>query len=765
MKSSVITKISILIIIVALLFIVWLFSPEAAPSKKIRNVLLISMDTTRADVLGCYGFRYNSTPNIDALVAEGILFERTYAPTPLTLPSHSTMLTGTIPPYHGVHDNYDYKLKDSNVTLAEILKDNGFATGAIVGTVILDSKYGLDQGFDSYDDNFQDSRSPLNILERQGEETRRLASEWIEEHQKENMFLFLHFYDPHRSYDAPEPYKNMFLPNPPPSEDSLDRLQGTYVGEVAYTDNCIKGVIDKLKQLGLYDSTLIIITADHGEMFYQHEEETHGYYIYQGSMKIPLVFKVPGVSTPRRVKKTVGLVDIVPTVCSLLDIKKPYTFQGVDVSSYLFQDGHEDIKREIYIESLSPTRYKCNSLLGIVNDRYKYIQTTRPELYDIVKDSAETINLVEKNPKIAHLLKGRLQLILDDLIQSGGADSKMEPDAERLKQLEGLGYVGGTVIEDFTFDTSKKDPKDLIEYHVYATKIGELLRRDEFDQARQFCEKMILIQPDIYIAYFELARIAKELEDYPEAIKQLTKAIEVGPDESEPHNLIASIYVKQDNREQAIINLHKSLKIKPEQYVAHGILAQLYSKQKNYEKAIFHSQESLRIEPDHLVVLNQLAVLYGRQNKTDKAIECLGKSLQIEPKQPNVMSRLGTILYGQSKVAEAMVLWSDSLQIDPNQVSAANSLAWIKATSKDERFYDPDEALIFARRACELSQYKDAGMLDTLAATMAANGQFDKAVETAGKAIELAKSTGENERVRNFQKHLDLYKTRQGLRE
>ncbi len=766
MKSSVIAKITILIIIVALLYIGWLyFGPEAAPSKKIRNVLLISMDATRADVFGCYGFKHNTTPNIDALAAEGVLFERTYAPLSLTLPSHITMLTGTIPPYHGVHDNNGYKLIDSNVTLAEILKDNGFVTGAIVGSIILDSRYGMDQGFDSYDDNFQEERSPIFIPERQGEETRRIACQWLDEHQKENMFLFLHFYDPHRSYDAPEPYHKMFLNNPPPEPDSLEHLQGMYAGEVAYTDNCIKGIIDKLKQLGLYDSTLIIITADHGEMFYQHKEVTHGYYIYEGNVRIPLVFKVPGVSAPRRIEKTVGLVDITPTVCSLLDIKGPFEFQGVDISPYLLQDAPEDIKRHIYLESMTPTRYKANSLLGIVNDKYKYIQTTRPELYDMVNDYPESVNLVETYPKVAHLLKGRLKLMLDDTIPSSGTDSKMELDAETLKQLETLGYVGGTVSEDFTFDTSKKDPKDLVDYHVLNTRIRKLLVDENFDGAREMCEKMISMQPDVHEPYFHLAGIAYRLEDYPESIKQLTKAIEIEPDNIELQNFLATVYQKQGNHELAIEQLNKSLKIKPEQFGAYGHLGQVYYQLKNYKQAFFYVEKSLSINPEQPVMLNQLAALYTRQKKTDKAIECFNKSLQIRPKQPDVMNELAMALYGQSNVQEALTLWSDSLEIDPNQVYAANSLAWIKATSKAAKFHNPPEALTFARRACELTEYQNPGMLDTLAAALAANGQFDKAAETAGKAIKIAKSTGQDAQAAGIQKHLDLYKTRKALRQ
>ncbi len=766
MKSSAIIKIFILIIIAALLFIGWLyFGPEAGPSKKIRNVLLISMDTTRADVFGCYGFKHDTTPNIDALAAEGVLFERTYAPLSLTLPSHSTMLTGTIPPYHGVHDNRGYKLSDSNVTLAEILRDNGFVTGAIVGSIILDSKYGMDQGFDFYDDNFQKERFPIHIPERQAEETERIACQWLEQHQKENMFLFLHFYDPHRSYDAPEPYKNMFLGNPPPQPGSIDHLQGTYAGEVAYTDNCIKGVIGKLKQLELYDSTLIIITADHGEMFHQHEEVTHGYYIYEGNVRVPLVFRVPGVSVPRRIENTVGLTDIVPTVCSLLDIEGPFEFQGADISPYLFEDAPDDLKRHIYLESMTPTRYKANSLLGIVNDKYKYIQTTRPELYDMVNDYPESVNLVETYPKVTHLLKGRLKNMLDDTILSGGADNKMELDAETIKQLEGLGYVGGTVTEDFTFDTSKRDPKDLLDYHVINTKIRQVLVEEEYEQAREMCQKMISMQPDVHEPYFHLALIANLLEDYPESIKQLKKALELEPDDIRLNNCLATIYQKQDNYELAIVQLNKSIEINPEQFSAYGHLAQVYYQQKNYEQAFIYVQKSLSINSEQPIMLNQLAALYTKQKKTDKAIECFNKSLELAPKQPTIMNELAMALYGQSKVQEAITLWSDSLESDPNQMYAANSLAWIKATSKDAKFYDPGEALIFARQACELTKYQNPGMLDTMAAALAANGQFDKAAETADKAIQIAKSTGQNELVPDFQKHLNLYKMRQGLRE
>ncbi|MHC5174167.1 MAG: sulfatase [Planctomycetota bacterium] len=202
---------------------------------KIRNVVLISMDTTRSDHLSCYGIYKNVTPNIDALAQEGALFKHMYSPVPLTLPAHSSMLTGVHPPRHGVHDNLKYQLNDSNVTLAEVLKDKGFATGAVISAFILDSRFGLDQGFDSYSDEFEE-KLDSHISQRRGEESTKHAISWIDKNKDNPFFLFLHYYDPHAPYDPPEPFKSKIL--------------HPYFAEIAYTDHCIGQVIDRLKALG-----------------------------------------------------------------------------------------------------------------------------------------------------------------------------------------------------------------------------------------------------------------------------------------------------------------------------------------------------------------------------------------------------------------------------------------------------------------------------------------------------------------------------------
>ncbi len=309
MKITNSIKIFTVILIIALSIAGW-YLYNNSDARRIKHIVLISMDTTRADALSCYGNRYKTTANIDALAREGVLFENAIAPTPLTLPSHSTMLTGTTPPYHGIHDNIYYRLDMSHVTLAEILKKKGFSTGAFISSFILDSQFGLDQGFDHYNDELEDAQASFGANERRAGETSRLAIDWIDGHYKENMFLFLHFYDPHMDYEPPEPYDSMFTSSSLAMPSAIKQF-GLYLGEVAYADHCIARVIDKLKSLGIYDSTLIIVTADHGEMLGEHEEITHGYFIYRSVVRVPLVFKLPGRSRSARIKNTVGLVDIV----------------------------------------------------------------------------------------------------------------------------------------------------------------------------------------------------------------------------------------------------------------------------------------------------------------------------------------------------------------------------------------------------------------------------------------------------------------------
>ena len=461
-----------------------------AGANDIKSVILISIDTLRADHLGCYGYSRDISPNLDSLAAESLLFNHAITPIALTIPAHSSMMTGTNPYQHQVHDNTSTRLGESSITLAEILKEKGFATGAVIGAFALDARFGLNQGFDSYDDDFEAKDDTLDFLpfsiERKAEDVTRLALGWLDKHQAEEFFLFVHYYDPHDTYhwheDTGFKYPSVF-PSPADCYDS----------EIAYTDGYVGRIIETLKRKGLYDSTLLIVVGDHGEGLKDHKEGGHGFYIYHSTVHVPLIVKLPGVSTGVRINEVVGIIDIVPTVCELLGIEPPREVEGRN----LLAGAPEDEERMIYCESMMPTVYNGQSLLGLVGNRYRYIHTTRPELYDLYRDPRENDDLIDEHPDLAAKFEDRLLATVSGMENRSG-DSKIELDAESLARLAALGYVGGATEEDYNLEGTKEDPKDLVEFHEGWEEINLLIENEDFAAAKVQVLEAIAARPDFY---------------------------------------------------------------------------------------------------------------------------------------------------------------------------------------------------------------------------------------------------------------------------
>jgi arylsulfatase A-like enzyme/Tfp pilus assembly protein PilF len=618
----------------------WLFRGGLVSSRDIRHVLLISIDTCRADHLGCYGYHRPTTPNIDKLAAQSVLFENVISSAPITLPSHSSMLTGTIPPYHGVHNNSDYKLGESNVTLAEILTGRGFATGAIISAYVLDSQYGLDQGFDSYNDSFEEPvRNLLYFSERRGTETSRFADEWLEKHKDEKFFLFLHYFDPHIKYTPPEPFATEFADN-------------LYAGEIAYTDYCIGQVIKKLKDLNIYDSTLLIITADHGEMLGEHGEDDHTYFIYQPAIKVPLIFKLPGRHKPQKVKNLVGLIDIMPTVCSLLGIEAPAHVQGKDLSPYFDQSPISSQNRHIYCESLTPTRYGAAALLGLVTNRWKYIQTTRPELYDIVEDAGETKNLSAQQPDRARILKDRLKQLLQQTLRKD-TSTKVDLDEQAIKRLQSLGYVAGDISEDFEFDQSGDDPKELVDFHNIYTSVSDLVLNKEYEQAEKICQQLTLQRPHVYQIYVLMTSIAREQGDLDRAVSHLNRAIEVRPDVAKLQHYLGTVLTEQGKFDQAAEHFEKSLQLNPNQFLVHQDLAAVFYKQEKFDRAITHLTEALRLKPDSAKTVRRLGDALAEKGNFKQATKYFQQAVDMNPSDAKNHSKLALALKFQGRYEQA----------------------------------------------------------------------------------------------------------------
>jgi arylsulfatase A-like enzyme/Flp pilus assembly protein TadD len=733
-------RIVIFILLVVVVFGLWFFSrPDVG---NIRNVILISIDTCRADHLGCYGYQQKTTPNIDAIAAEGILFESVVAPTPLTLPSHASMLTGTIPVYHGVHDNGDYRLGQSNVSLAEILKEAGFVTGAAVSAFVLDSKSGIGQGFDSFDDRFDGILEGYTAEERRGDETTRSALDWLEENKNKPFFYFLHYYDPHMNYQPPEPFASRFTGNP-------------YAGEIAFTDHCIGRVMAKLKELDLYDSTLVIITSDHGEMLGEHGEFSHGYFIYQSATKVPLIFKAPGRTNAVRIKQRVGLIDIVPTVCSLLGIEPPAAVQGVDLST-CFGGGELLAKQDMYCESLLPTMYKANSLLGIVTDRFKYIQTTRPELYDLVNDPAESINLIDQQSHRARILRDKLTRIIQLSVRDDPADSKVGLDEETRRRLESLGYVGSSVVEDFDFDQTKEDPKDVLDFHLLNAQFIDMFTQDKYDKAKGLAGEMVRARPEFAFGYQGAGQVALKQEDYTLAISYLQKAIELDPGDAKSHTVLGMAFQSLGKLDEAVRCYTRVIEIGSGFSEVHYNLGQAFVSLGKFEQAIEHYQQVLQLKSDNPETHYKLGVALMELDKFEQAIEHYRQSLQLKPDYAEAHNNLGVALFNQNKIAKAIVQWKEALRSRPNFVDAANNLAWSLATVADGKLRDSAEAVRLGKQVCELTQYSRPRFLDTLAVAYAATGDFPKAIETAEKALPLASRS--ETLTHEIQERIELYK-------
>lgn len=375
-----------------LLTLFLLFAAVASPALSASpNVVLITIDTVRADHVGCYGDKQAHTPTLDALARVGVLFRTVVTAVPLTLPSHCSILTGTYPTEHGVRDNLGYTMGDSPPTLAMLLKQRGYNTAAFIGAAVLDAKRGLNRGFDTYSSPFQrkmgrDNPMVLNLqeLRRPAQAVVDEALRWMETqqaHPSRPFFVWIHLYDPHAPYDPPPPFRAL--------------AANAYDGCIAYADAEMGRVINYLKQHGLYESCLIVAASDHGESFGEHGEHTHGYFIYDGTLLVPLICKPPhsfGIS-PRRITPPVRTIDIAPTVLQFLGMPGAPSMQGDGLLSLILGKASGSATSVAYSETFYPTEFESSQLRALRTVRYKYIDAPKPELYDLAADPEELHNL------------------------------------------------------------------------------------------------------------------------------------------------------------------------------------------------------------------------------------------------------------------------------------------------------------------------------------------------------------------------------------
>lgn len=701
------------LVLVPVLFIGgWLFVQCSAKGTDIQHVLLISIGACRADHLSCYGFNQPTTPNIDGIAEEGVLFENVISPVPITLPAHISMLTGITPLSHGVHDNINNVLTNAELTLAEIFKNHDFSTGGIVSAFALDAKFGIAQGFDSYQDDFGKAGDRASEMERPGDETTQLAINWLQQHKDEKFFLFLHYHDPHHEYQPPESYAARFVDDP-------------YSGEIAFVDHCIGRVTAKLKELGIYDSTLLIITGDHGEMLGEHGEKEHLFFIYDPAIKVPLIVKLPGSNSkePFKVKESVGLIDVVPTICKLLGFEIPQRVQGTSLVPLLQKKELPIKNRCFYIESMIPTYLGANPLLGLRTDDWKYIHTTCPELYHLKNDPKEQINLLEKESPRATLYQDLLEKLLKEQ-QSAPPGRRMVPDRETLNKLASLGYVGTNITKDiFTIDRGKPDPKDLIGLHQGLQRVQQLKFEKKFPGAKRILEELERLQPHFKV-----------------------------------YDYLGEIALLENNIDQAFTYYSRSLQLNVNGYHANLDMGALMSRKGKLQEAAAYFKKAVESQSYDTKASRNLGIVMEKMGKIKEACGYFLKVLTLDPKDTIALNHMGSSMLALGQEPEAMRYFMESIKLNRNQPAALGWLAQIKTANPARPYFDPAGALPLILEACRLTNFNHPELLNILVSVYITLGQVPKAIETAEQALKVSRAAGKQNLVQQLLKQLQQLK-------
>lgn len=408
------------------------------------SVVVITLDTTRTDRLSPYGFTNVSLPHLERLAREGIVFDRATSVAPLTLPAHTSLFTGLLPPNHGVRDNADPPLAEAHTTLAETLRARGFRTGAFVGSVVLDPDRGLRQGFEEYRGVEAGPGRTSERLQRRGDRAVSDAIQWLDAIAGSPFLLWVHLYDPHRPYDPPEPFASIYAHNP-------------YVGEIAFADAQIGRLLEVLERRALLDRTIVVVAGDHGESLGERGERDHGVFIYENVLRVPLMIRAPSLA-PFRVGEVVRLTDVMPTVLNLADVPVPQV-DGLSLVD-LMRGRRHGLGLEAYSESLYPERIGWSPLRALRDGRFKVIDAPRPELYDLDHDPFEQENIYDEHRALAEAMAGRAAATGRGPRPRQDEQSRVTPDLRA--RLAALGYVSSMATRESARHAGLPDPKDCI---------------------------------------------------------------------------------------------------------------------------------------------------------------------------------------------------------------------------------------------------------------------------------------------------------------
>jgi arylsulfatase A-like enzyme/Flp pilus assembly protein TadD len=657
---------------------------RAAPADK--NVLLITIDTLRPDRLSCYSPKYVQTPVIDALAARGVLFERAFAHDPMTLPSHTNILLGTTSLVHGVNENGRSVVPKGLMTLAEWLKGKGYATAAFVGSFALDSRFGLNRGFDHYDDHYPSKPEPgQDYAERRTDKTIAAALEWLST-RKDKWFCWIHIWDPHYPYTPPEPYAAKFAKDP-------------YSGEVAFVDASLEKLLTMPEPMGWRDKTVIILTGDHGESLGEHGELTHSYFAYNSTIWVPLIVSGPGMKEAR-IRENVSHVDIFPTVCDLLGLAKPRGLQGESLAPFLAGKSRKAVP--IYFEALEASLNNgWAPLRGIIDAGKKYIDSPIPELYSLETDFDEKINLAPLTDLAPY--KKRLADVQTAAVKAA-SQSTGTVDRESRERLRSLGYLVAPLAQRKSAYGPQDDLKTLLPLRLKVEEASRLENAGKIGEGARILEEVIQARKDFHVAYVNLARLLRAQGKANDALRVLQRGYNANPDNYSFVSAFGIELVKGGKYKSGIDVLQKAVGMFEKDAEVWNSLGLASWKAGSPEKGLEYTQKALDLAPKDAIYndnMGSLNVVLSQKTKDPellkKAVGHFKTAMVADPGLASVYNGLGGALSLQGDTDGAIANWEKAIKLQPDYEFTVYNLAYAYFEKGDKT-----RALVFYRRYLDL---------------------------------------------------------------
>jgi arylsulfatase A-like enzyme/Flp pilus assembly protein TadD len=636
------------------------------------NVLLVTIDTLRVDRVGAFGSARHLTPTLDRFAAEGVRLTHAYASAPLTLPSHVSIMTAVSPPVHGVRNNSLFRLGGGLPTLASLLAASGYRTGAFVGAFVLDARFGLNRGFDVYDDKYGEKHDgeATDVAERRAADVIKPALAWISQStaganpqsasRNPPWFAWVHLFDPHDPYRAPEPYASKYEP---------------YDAEVAYTDAMLGALMDALRKAGQLDRTLVVVTADHGESLGEHGEATHGVFAYDVTMRVPAFIWAGPRLRGRAHDGVTRLIDLAPTVLDLLQIAGPSTFEGRSLLPS-FNTGEDG--PAAYIEAMDANLTRnWAPLTGLVSGTDKLIDLPIPELYNRAADPGETTNLFSRESERARALDALLRDRLAQFAARGSSEERATLNADARQRLQALGYVASAAPAGRRTYTDADDPKRLIGPSNDLNRALAAFNSGARETGMAAVQHIMRSYPQFTTAFGIFASMQRERGDLRGAIATLEDVIRRNIADQSVMIVLAGYLQEAGALDRSAALLDAVIAAHPDDAEAHNSLGVVYSRLGKHQEARAAYRRVLELDPTSAKAYENLGADEVGAGEMAAAEADLNRALALDPKLAGAHNALAAVYLRQGRSADAVAHWQTAVQLQPRMFDALYNLGTV----------------------------------------------------------------------------------------